>query len=148
MSRTMTWSKRLWIVLIAGIAIELSRGYFTPRLEALPITADGWSRESQIAFDPVPPEIERWPETSRAVKAWKATYRGVAPVTLTLFALPWSPGSAWDAIQRWRPAPGTRAFAKGRYFGVAESPAADQETLKRFIDNFLAGLPAGAATVR
>jgi hypothetical protein len=144
----MTWMKRLSIILIAGAAIELSRGYFTPRLEALPIAADGWSRESQTAFDPVPPEIGLWPETSHAVKAWKATYRGVAPATLTLFALPWSPGSAWDAIQRWRPAPGTRAFAKGRYFGVVESPGADQETLKRFIDNVLTGLPAGAETVR
>jgi len=47
MNRSMTWMKRLWIVLIAGVAIELSRGYFTPRLEALPIAADGWSRESQ-----------------------------------------------------------------------------------------------------
>jgi hypothetical protein len=144
----MKWMKRLWIVLVAGVAIELSRGYFTPRLEALPIAADGWSRENQTAFDPVPPEIELWPETAHAVKAWKATYRGVAPVTFTLFALPWSPGSAWDAIQRWRPAPGTRAFAKGRYFGVVESPGADQETLKRFIDNVLTGLPAGAETVR
>ena len=148
MNGRMTRIKRPWIVLVAGIAIGCSRGYFTPRLEALPIAADGWSRVTQTAFDPVPPEIEMWPETSHAVKAWKATYWGVAPVTLTLFALPWSPGSAWDAIQRWRPSPGTRAFAKGSYFGVVESPAADQETLKRFIDNLLTGLPAGAETLR
>jgi len=140
--------KRLWIILVAGIAIEFTRGYLTPRLEALPTAADGWSRVNQTVFDPVPPEIEAWPETSHALKAWKATYQGTEPVTLTLFAMPWSPGSAWDAIQRWRPAPGTRAFTKGRYFGVVESPRADQATLKRFIDNVLTGLPAGAATVR
>ncbi len=28
--------KRLWIVLIAAIAIELSRGYFPPPFEAFP----------------------------------------------------------------------------------------------------------------
>ena len=31
--------KRLWIVLIAAIAIELSRGYFPPPVEALPSSA-------------------------------------------------------------------------------------------------------------
>jgi hypothetical protein len=34
MNSSMTWKKCLWIVLIAGVAIELSRGYFTPRLES------------------------------------------------------------------------------------------------------------------
>jgi hypothetical protein len=140
--------KRLWLVVIAAIVIELSRGYFTPPLEALPSAPAGWARVAQTAFNPVPHELQEWPETSHAVKAWRATYSGTSPITLTLYAMPWSPGSAWDAIQRWRPVPGAMAFAKSRYFGVAVSPGADQATLKRFVQGVLATLPRGAETIR
>jgi len=140
--------KRLWIVLVLAAVIELSRGYFTPRLEALPAASDGWTLVAQAALAPVPADLQTWPETSRAVKAWRGTYSGASPITITLYAMPWSPGNAWDAIQRWRPAPGTMAFAKGRYFGVAVSPGADQATLRRFVQNFTAMLPPGAETIR
>ncbi len=140
--------KRLWIVLVLGVVIELSRGYFTPRLEALPAPSDGWTLVTQTALDPVPAELKTSAETSRAVKAWRGTYSGTSLITITLYAMPWSPGNAWDAIQRWWPAPGTMAFAKGRYFGVAESPDADQAKLRRFVQNFTARLPPGAETIR
>ena len=140
--------KRLWIVLVLGVVIELSRGYFTPRLEALPAKPDGWTLVTQTALDPVPAELKTWPERSRAVKVWRSTYNGTSPITITLYAMPWSPGSAWDAIQKWRPAPGTMAFAKGRYFGVAVSPGADQATLRRFVQTVTATLPPGAETIR
>jgi len=140
--------KRLWMVLALGMVIELSRGYFTPRLEALPVTSDGWTLVTQTALDPVPAELKTSAETSRAVKAWRGTYSGTSHVTITLYAMPWSPGNAWDAIQRWQPSPGTMAFAKGRYFGVAVSPGTDQATLKGFVQNFAAGLPPGAETIR
>ena len=140
--------KRLWIVLALAVVIELSRGYFTPRLEALPAASDGWTLVAQTALDPVPAELKSSPETSRAVKAWRGTYSGVSLINLTLYAMPWSPGSAWDAIQRWRPAPSAMAFAKGRYFGVAASPGADQATLKHFMQNFTVALPPGAETIR
>src|SRR5579872_7232894 len=104
--------KRLWIILVAGVIIELSRGYFTPRLEALPAKPDGWTLVTQTARDPVPAELKTSPVTSRAVKAWRGTYSGRSLMTTTLYAMPWSPGSAWDAIQRWRPAPGTMALRK------------------------------------
>lgn len=140
--------KRLWIVLVAGVVIELSRGYFIPRLEALPAKPDGWTLVTQTAFDPVPAELKTEAETSRAVKAWRATYNGPSLITITLYAMPWSPGSAWDAIQKWRPASGTMAFAKGRFFGVAVSPGADQATLKQFLQSITATLPPGAETIR
>lgn len=36
--------RRLWLVLIAGAVIELSRGYFEPQLQALPSAPAGWTR--------------------------------------------------------------------------------------------------------
>jgi hypothetical protein len=85
--------KRLWIILLAAAAIELSRGYRTPTLQAILQAPAVWTRVTQTALDPIPHE---WPETSHAQKAWRATY-------------------AWGAIQRWRPGPGVAAFSKGRY---------------------------------
>ncbi len=140
--------KRLWLVLVAGIVIESTRGYLTPPLEALPAAVAGWTRATETALDPVPRDMHEWPATWRAEKAWRATYSGEAPMELKLYAMPWSPGSAWDAIQRWRPAPGAMAFAKGRYFCVTISPGADQATLKRFVQGVLATLPRGAETIR
>lgn len=140
--------KRFWIVLVLAAVIELSRGYFTPRLEALPVASDGWTLVAQTVLDPVPAELKTWPETSRAVKAWRGTYSGTSPMSITLYAMPWSPGSAWDAIQRWRPGPDTMAFAKGRYFGVAVSPggrSGHAETLRAKVHG---NTSVGAETIR
>jgi hypothetical protein len=137
--------KRAWIILFAGVAIELSQAYFTPALEALPQAPAGWTRVAETALDAIPHE---WPETWHAVKARRATYNGASQITLTLYAMPWSPGSAWDAIQRWRQVPGAVAFSKGRYFGVAVSQDADQATLKHFVQGVMATLPRGAETIR
>ncbi len=73
--------KRVWIVLVAGVVIELSRGYFTPQLEALPVKPDGWTLVAQAALDPVPAGLKTWPETSRAVKAWRGIYNGTPLIT-------------------------------------------------------------------
>jgi hypothetical protein len=142
--------RRLWIVLIAAVLIESTRGYFTPALQAVPQTPAGWTRVTQTALDPIPHE---WPETSHAVEAWRATYSATSQIktpqiTLTIYAMPWSPGSAWDAIQRWRPVPGTIAFSKGRYFGVAVSQEADRATLKRFVEGVMATLPPGGESIQ
>lgn len=140
--------KKLWPILIAVAVIEFTRGFFTPQLQALPSAPAGWTRVAQTAADPIPREIESWPATWRAANAMRATYTGAPPITLSLYAMPWSPGSAWDAIQRWRPVPGAMAFAKGRYFGVATAQGADQATLMRFVQGVLATLPQGGETIR
>jgi hypothetical protein len=137
--------KRLWIVFLAGIVIELTYGYFPPALKALPQAPAGWTRVTETPLDPIP---HQWPETSHAVKAWRATYSGTSEITLTLYAMPWSPGSAWDAIQRWRPVPGAMAFSKGRYFGVAASQGSDEATLSRFVQGVMAILPRGGESIR
>lgn len=62
--------------------------------------------------------------------------------------MPYSPGSAWDAIQEWRPVQGAMAFAKGRYFGVAVSPDADRTTLGRFVRGVTATFPRASETIR
>jgi hypothetical protein len=137
--------KHAGAIFLAAALIELTRGYFTPALQALPEAPAGWTRVTETALNPIPHE---WPETSHARKAWRATYTGTAPITLTLYAMPWSPGNAWDAIQRWRRVPGAVAFAKDRYFGVAVSPGADEATLKRFVEGVAATLPRGAVSIR
>jgi hypothetical protein len=137
--------KRLWIVFLAGTVIELTQGYFPPGLQALPQAPAGWTRVTETALDPIPLE---WPETSHAVKAWRATYSGTSQIRLTLYAMPWSPGNAWDAIQKWRPVPGMMAFSKGRYFGVAASQGADQAALKRFVQGVMATLHRGGEAIR
>jgi hypothetical protein len=100
---------------------------------------------TEAVLNPTPHE---WPETSYARKAWRATYSGPAPATLTLYAMPRSPGNAWDAIQRWRRVHGAVAFAKGQYFGVAVSEGADEAALKRFVQGVAAALPRGAVSIR
>jgi hypothetical protein len=127
--------KVLWLIAVAAVVIEASNGVFAPQLIALPPAAAEWKLVGHTAIQP-----------SRGLKAWRATYDGAPAMTLTLYLMPWSPDSAWDAIQEWRSTPGAMAFAKGRYFGVAQSPGADQRTLKRFVQGVTVALPPGSET--
>jgi hypothetical protein len=138
--------KALWLIPIAAVAIEASNGLFAPQLKALPPTAAEWKLVEQTALKPSSREQPAWGGTSGALKALRGTYSGAPSITLTLYLLPWSPGSAWDAIQQWHRLPGAMAFAKGRYFGVAQSPNADQGTLRRFVQGVTAALPPGSET--
>lgn len=140
--------KALWLVLAGAIAIELSHGLFVPELKALPPAPAGWKLADHAVLDLSSRQPPVWNGTSRALKAWRATYDGLPPMTLTLYQMPWSPGSAWDAIQEWRERPGVMAFAKGRYFGVVESPGAGQGTLKSFVQGITAALPPGGVSFR
>jgi hypothetical protein len=91
----------------------------------------------------LPSEIRQWSGISGARRFCRADYVGLAPIRLTLLEMPESPGAtAFDAWQRWRPAqPGKVGFYKGRFFGVAESPTADLETLNLFTSEVLRRLP-------
>ena len=92
--------------------------------------------------------MRSWRGTESALKAWHATYEGTPQITLTIFEMPLYPGGAFDALQKWHPQPGTMAFFKDRYFGVAESPVADEATLHRFVHAVAASLPGRAEMVR
>lgn len=138
--------KALWLIPMAAMAIEASNGLFAPQLNALPTAAAEWKLVEQTVIKPSSREQPAWSGTSGALKALRGTYSGAPPITLTLYLLPWSPGSAWDAIQQWRRLPGAMAFAQGRYFGVAQSPGADQGTLRRFVQGVTATLPPGGET--
>jgi hypothetical protein len=129
--------KAWWFILAAAVAIEAGNGLFPPQLIALPPAAAEWKLAEQAAIQP-----------SRGLKAWRATYDGAPPMALTLYLMPWSPDSAWDAIQQWRTVPGSMAFAKGRYFGIAQARDADQGTLKRFVQGVTAALPPGSETLQ
>ncbi len=138
--------KALWLLVIGAIAIEITRNLFVPQLNSLPTAAAEWKLVEQTTLPASARERTAWSGASGALKTWRATYDGVPPMTLTLYQMPWSPGSAWDAIQEWRARPGAMAFAKGSYFGVAESPAAGQGALRRFVQGVAAGLPPGSET--
>jgi hypothetical protein len=127
--------KALWLIIIGAVAIEITQDLFVPQLNALPPAAAEWTLVEQTTLPP-----------SGALKAWHATYDGAPPVTLTLYQMPWSPNSAWDAIQKWRTRRGAMAFAKSSYFGVAESAGADPATLRRFVQGVTAALPPGSET--
>jgi hypothetical protein len=129
--------KALWLVVIGAVVFEVTRGLFVPQLKALPRAAAEWKLVEQTTLQPSP---------RGALKAWHATYDGAPPITLTLHQMPWSPNSAWDAIQKWRTRRGAMAFAKGSYFGVAESAGADPTTLRRFVQGVTAALPPGSET--
>jgi len=130
--------KAFWLVLIGAVAIESGRGLFVPQLKGLPPTPAEWKLVDQAVLKP----------SSGGLQAWRGIYDGAPPMTLTLYQLPWSPGSAWDAIQEWRPRPGAMAFAKGSYFGVAVSPGGGHDDLKRFVQAVTATLPPGSETLR
>ena len=140
--------KGFWLIFIGMVTIEASHGLFVPRLKALPPTPAEWKLVDPTVLRPLSGERPAWSGTSGALKAWRGIYDGAPPMTLTLYQMPWSPGSAWDAIQEWRTLPGAMAFAKGSYFGVAESPGADQRTLKRFVQAVTRALPPGSETLQ
>jgi hypothetical protein len=140
--------KAFWLVLIGAVAIEASRGLFVPQLKVLPPAPAEWKLVDQTVLKPSSREQPAWSGTSGALKVWRAAYDGTPPMTLTLYQMPWSPGSAWDAIQEWRPRPGAMAFAKGSYFGVAVSPGAGPDAVKRFVHAVTATLPPGGETLR
>jgi hypothetical protein len=94
--------KALWLLVVGAIAIELTHGLFAPELNALPQAPAGWKLAEHAELKLPSRKRPAWSGTSGALKAWRATYDGVPPMTLTLYQMPWSPGSAWDAIQKWR----------------------------------------------
>jgi hypothetical protein len=94
------------------------------------------------AVQPVPAEWTRWRGTSGATRAWQAKYTGPPDIALTLLEMP-SSAKAFDAFQMWQNQAGTMAFYKGQFFGVAESPGADMQTLNRFLLAIEAVLPPG-----
>jgi hypothetical protein len=132
--------KRLLHILILAGVVGLADLIFIPRLYSLPPTPAQWKLGSHAVYKPVPAEFKTWRGTDGAVRVWRATYEGDPPIALTVYQMPWSPGGAWDAIQKWRPQPGKLAFAKSHYFGVAEAANASPETLKRFVESVTAGI--------
>ena len=93
----------------------------------------------------MPAAVAEWKRTSdarpvaadpKAVAAWSASYAGTPPIEVTVQEMS-STTLAFDKVQSWRGEPGKLAFYKERYFGIAESPGADQRTLNRFTTGFV-----------
>ncbi len=115
-----------------------------PELKALPVSAAEWRLANQAVLKPVPAEMKSFRSGEWARKAWRGTYVGERPMTVTVYET----GRSWDTIQQWRVVPGKMAFLKGGYFGVAESPGASQEELARFVRGVEVALPAGNEVLR
>src|SRR6266498_1957426 len=108
------------------------------------------SRAPEIEPPRLPAKLGRWTLEYKpqpldglipvATAGWRYSYLGVPDVTLKLYALP-SQTSAFDATQKWRPAPGKLAFYKGRFFGIAEADGGQFATLNDFVTNVQPLLP-------
>ena len=136
--------KWLWRFAILTVVIGCGPifGLLFPKqeLKGLPVSAAEWRLADQAVLKPVPAEVKNFRSGEWARKAWRGTYLGERPMTVTVYGMP---RGGFDAIQQWRVAPGKMAFLKGGYFGIAESPGASQEELARFVRGVEAALPAG-----
>lgn len=141
--------RRLWHAGILTVLIGCGPvfGLLFPRqeLKGLPVSAVEWRLENQTVLSPVPAELKNFRSGEWARKAWRGTYLGDRPMTVTVYGMP---RGGFDAIQEWRITPGKMAFLKGGYFGIAESPGASQEELARFVRGIEAALPGGNELLR
>lgn len=140
-------SKRIWhiaiLAAVLGAGSEIWLLLATPTIDP-PHIAGAWTLSgTSECVKYLPSEIRQWRGISGARRVCRADYAGLVPVRLTLIEMPESPGAtAFDAWQKWRPAqPGKVGFYKGRFFGVAESPTADRETLNIFASEVQRWLP-------
>jgi hypothetical protein len=140
--------RRLWHVAILTAAIGCAPIFgllSSQELKGLPVSAAEWRLADQAVLKPVPAELRNFRSGEWARKAWRGTYLGEPPMTVTVYGMP---RGGFDAIQQWRVAPGKMAFLKGGYFGVAESPGTSQEELARFVRGVEAALPRGNEILR
>jgi hypothetical protein len=93
----------------------------------MPAAVAEWSRSS---------DTRAAPADTKAVAAWSASYTGTPQIEVTIHEMS-STTLAFDKVQSWRGETGKLAFYHGRYFGLAESPGADQRTLNRFATAFV-----------
>ena len=123
-----------WFLRIAlfGLLVGVASNFALPtqEMKSLPATAGGWRLLDQSVLQPVPAELLYFRGSPNARRAWRGTYAGDFPVTLTVYD---TPTGGFDIIQKWRVVEGMVAFAWGRNIGVAESPGASKEDLRRFI---------------
>jgi hypothetical protein len=141
--------KRILHIAILGAAIAIGMDLWSLATSAVnpPSAAGAWTLSGAAdCVKSIPIELQTWRGIARARRVCRAEYAGSPTMRLTLVEMPEQPGaSAFDAWQKWRPAqPGKLGFYKGRVFGVAESPLADQATLDRFTVAVEKALPRGS----
>ena len=140
------WRKRIGHVFVLAMLLGIGsrlHSCATP-LQALPSGAGEWSMRGTVhCAAPVAADLV-WRGTAGARRVCRATYTGPAEMALTVYDMPDLPGATpFDALQKWQSQPGRMAFFQGRYFGVAESPGADMQTLSRFLTAFTSALLPG-----
>jgi hypothetical protein len=80
------------------------------------------------------------PQTS--IRRWQAAvYEGPGKLEARCYELS-SSAVALDVVQRWRPAPDTVFFHRGRYFVVVHWTQADRGALQAFVRELESRLPA------
>jgi hypothetical protein len=137
----------VWRIAIFTVAVCCASnfGLFSQELKGLPESAAEWRLDDQQTRTPVPAEWAQFRKNEYARKAWRGTYRGDPPMTVTVYDMQ---GSGFDALQQWRVTPGKLAFLKGGYFGIVESPEASAEAMTRFARGVEAALPPGSELLR
>jgi len=115
-------TRRYWIVL----ALVWSACSQPARSGAslLPASLGGvWQRKSLRDIPPPKPAV---------VRAFEGAYEGAGKLTVDLYETKVS-GAAFEMVQRWRAAPDTVCFDKGRYFVLVKWEQADRKALTAFV---------------
>ena len=117
-----------WIFALSAIAVMASCSSRPATKLNFPPTVSDWHLDS-ITEDSTP-------NTRKS----QAVYQGATVITVQLTEKSSAP-LAFSAAQDWRPTSGKLAFYKGNFFGIAQSPTADQRTLNKFVTAFEKSLP-------
>ncbi len=121
---------RLMVSLLLAAALSGCRSAPRSPREALPASVDGAAlREParDVSIGGAPEDIRK----AGLRGAASAVYEGQNRFEVTLYELG-APASAFELMQKWRPAEGRMAFYRERYFGVVQSAGADRASLAAF----------------
>ncbi len=90
----------------------------------------------------LPENVADWKRVASAKEGATASarYTGVPEISVSV-TRKGSTTEAFNDLQSWRAEAGKLAFYRGPYFGLAESPGADQKTLSRFVRALEARIP-------
>jgi hypothetical protein len=113
----------VFVALLTSLAV-CSR---TDARRSLPVELEGgWKLSNELNVPTV-----RAMSLGAVEATWGAHYQGPVPISVTVLAFQ-SQATAFEAVQKAKPEPGSITFHRGRYFFTVFSTEADNATLNRF----------------
>lgn len=97
-----------------------------------PLTVEGGFRRGGLADAP----LDSAPEPLRRLgvrRVQRALYEGPARIEATFYEMP-TGASAFEALQKWKPAEGSMALHEGEWFVVAEAEEGGPAQLSAFLN--------------